>query len=238
MKFLLVSEVAERLGVTAQRVRAMLRDGQLHGHRAGGAWFVDEVQLLKPRRLGRPLSSRNAWAAVLAVPRAGAPGAQSSFDVFWPRPDTEISLSQPDSSKLRQRLKRLPGNPGAPQLLSSWLASRSLPITVSAPEPDAMFLDPDLVPTGVSDARAAMSGGGEAEFYAQPGTLPRVMRRHLLVEDPRGHVILREAGVRLEVPVPLLLLAADLADRGGPREMRRAAELIEKWAQQSRPEPL
>ena len=65
---------------------------------------------------------------------------------------------------------------------------------------------------------------------AQPGTLPRVQRRHLLVEDPKGQVILREAAVRLDAPVPLLLLAADLADRGGPRELRRAAELIEEWA--------
>lgn len=227
---LLVSEVAERLGVSAQRVRAMLRDGQLHGRRAGGVWFVDEAQVLKPRRLGRPLSSRNAWGLVLAVARGGAPGAQHSIDVFWAQPDTQTQLSQSDRSKLRHRLNALPGNPDAPRLLSSWLAARARPITVSAPEPEALYLDPDLVASGLSDARTEMSGGGEAEFYAQPGTLPSVLRRHLLVEDPKGQVILREAGIRLEAPVPLLLLAADLADRGGPREMRRAAELIDEWA--------
>jgi hypothetical protein len=226
-----VSEVAQRLGVSAQRVRAMLRDGRLHGRRVGGIWFVDEGQLLRPRRLGRPLSSRNAWAVVLAVARSGAPGAGPRVDVFWPQPHTQNDpLSQPDRSKLRQRLNRLVGNPDAPRLLSSWLAGRAQPITVSAPEPAALVLEPDLVASGVSDARAEMSGGGEAEYYAQPGTLPQVLRRHLLVEDPKGQVILREAGVRLDAPVPLLLLAADLADRGGPREMRRAAELIEEWA--------
>jgi len=87
------------------------------------------------------------------------------------------------------------------------------------------------VPSGISDPRSGVSGGHGSEFYAQPGTLQQVMRRHLLVEDPAGQVRLREAPVSLDAPVPLLLIAADLAERGGPREMRRAVELLEERAQ-------
>lgn len=207
------TEMAERLGVSTQRVYAMLRTGELQGRRVGEAWILDEAQLLKPRKLGRPMSARTAWAAILGVNDAA-------------------QLSQPDRSKLRRRLIRLHDNPNAPQLLSTWLAARAEPVNVSAPEPDALYTDPDLVPSGISDPRSGMSGGHGSEFYAQPGTLQQVMRRHLLVEDPGGQVRLRQAPVPLEAPVPLLLLAADLADRGLPREMRRAAELIgECWRQ-------
>lgn len=127
------------------------------------------------------------------------------------------------------RPDRLHNAPNTPQLLASWLAVRAQPLNVSAPELDSLYDDPDLVPSGISDPRSRIIGGHEAEFYAQPGTLQRVMRKHLLLEDPRGQIRIREALVRLEAPVPLLLLAADLADSGQPREMRRAVELIEDW---------
>ncbi|MCE1175415.1 MAG: hypothetical protein LWW77_12550, partial [Propionibacteriales bacterium] len=96
----------------------------------------------------------------------------------------------------------------------------------SAPRPAGLWDDPDLVPSGISDPRSQMSGGDALEFYAQPGTLEHVMDRHLLVDDPSGQIRLREAPVHLESPVSLLLLVADLVDRGGPRELRRAEDLI------------
>lgn len=207
-----MSEVAARLGVSIQRVHAMLHAGELDGRQVSGVWLLDEAQLLKPRKLGRPMSAWVAWAAVLGA-----------SDASW--------LSQPERSRLSRRLCRLHEDPNAPQLLSTWLAARAEPVNLSAPEPDALHDDPDLVPSGISDPRSGMSGGHGSEFYAQPGTLQHVIRKHLLVEDPAGQVRLREAPLSLEAPVPLLLLAADLADRGRSREMRRAAELIQEWWQ-------
>lgn len=206
-----VSEVAERMGVSIQRVHAMLHAGELDGRQVSRVWLLDESQLLKPRKLGRPMASRIAWAGIL-----GARGAD------W--------LTPAERSRLSARLTRLRDDPHPAQLLASWLAARAEPVNVSAPEPEALFADPDLVPSGISDPRSGMTGGRGSEFYAQPGTLQRVIRRHLLVEDPTGQVRLREAKVELEAPVPLLLVAADLADRGQPREMRRAADLIDEWA--------
>lgn len=202
--------MAERMGVSVQRVHAMLRDGELQGRQIGSVWLLDEAQLMKPRKLGRPMSARIAWAVILGV-----------RDGDW--------LSSSERSRLSRRLGGLHDHPNANQLLATWLAARAVPLNLSAPEPEALATDLDLVPSGISDPRAQLGGGRASEFYAQPGTLQRVMRRHLLVEEPDGPVRMRESLVPISAPVPLLLVAADLADRGGPREMRRAQELIKEW---------
>lgn len=200
-----VPEAAERLGLTPQRVNALLLSGQIRGRKVGGRWVIEESETLKLRRLTRPMSQRVAWAAILG-------------------PDNADWLSQPDRSKLKSRLRQLASHEQPGRQIASWLASRANPIDLSAPAGAASRLagDPDLVPSGISDPRSGLSGGSEIEFYAQPGKLEHVIRRHLLVESPSGNVRLREAAVPLANPVPLLLLAADLADRNGPRELAAA----------------
>jgi hypothetical protein len=265
---LAVAEVAERLGVGVNRVYDMLRAGELHGRQASGVWLLDEAQLLKPRKLGRPMSPRIAWAVILGATEPGWSSAHHRVDVAWlpqaspialhrvdpsqhgqhspsvalrrvdeAKPDPMVHegrepdwLRQDERSRLRRRVERLHDDPNAAHLLATWLAARADPVNMSAPEPEALYADPDLVPSGVSDPRSGMVGGHGAEFYAQPDSLPGVIRRHLLVPDPNGQVLLRQSPVHLEAPVPILLVAADLADRGRPREMRRAAELIADWA--------
>lgn len=225
-----VTQAAARLGVIEARVYAMLRDGELKGRRVSGVWLIDESELLKPRKLSRPMSPRIAWAAILGSDRSRHEQANiaSTFSNVHLRGAWD--LSQPERSRLYKRLRQLHNDPKAAQRLASWLAARARPVDVSATEPDALLRDPDVVSSGVSDARSMLSGGDDHDLYAQPGTLNAVMRRHLLIPDPHGHVRLREAPVPIEDPVPLLLVAADLADRGGPREMRRAEELIAEWA--------
>ncbi len=203
-----VSQVAERLGVTQRRVYAMLDAGVLVGRRIGSQWVVDDAQLLKPRRVSRPLSQRIAWAAIVG-------------------PDNASWISKPEQSKLRARLARLWTSPEPDAVLVSWLADRAVARTMSAAASAALQDDPDLVPSGVSDPRAFVSGPGQ-EFYAQPGTLDRIMRRHLLVDDPKGDTVIREAPVHLDRPVPILLVAADLADRGEARLVARARQLLEQ----------
>lgn len=66
-----VSEAAERLGVHASRVRQLIEDGSLPARKVGSVWMVDADdvvhRLQKPRRAGRPLSARRAWALLLLL---------------------------------------------------------------------------------------------------------------------------------------------------------------------------
>jgi excisionase family DNA binding protein len=56
MNLLTTKEVAERLGVTQQRVQAMIKDGRLPAQKMGRDWFVNEedLKLVEDRKPGRP----------------------------------------------------------------------------------------------------------------------------------------------------------------------------------------
>lgn len=63
MGFLTVPEVAERLGITRQRVLALINHGRLPAQRLGyRRWIVDErdLALVTERKPGAPKGNRNA----------------------------------------------------------------------------------------------------------------------------------------------------------------------------------
>ncbi|MCC2322620.1 hypothetical protein [Cellulomonas xiejunii] len=67
----------------------------------------------------------------------------------------------------------------------------------------------------------------DAEGYVSHEDLPVVLRHHLL--RPGGsnwNVILHVVDELPPDPVPPLVLAADLADHDGPRELARAEQII------------
>ena len=49
-------EAAERLGVSQQRVQALIRDEKLPAQKVGRDWLIDEkdLELVKERKVGRP----------------------------------------------------------------------------------------------------------------------------------------------------------------------------------------
>lgn len=56
-------------------------------------------------------------------------------------------------------------------------------------------------------------------------------RAHLLIDAGSGaNVILHVSPIAPDRSVPLLLLAVDLADHDGPRELARACQLIAEWS--------
>jgi hypothetical protein len=68
----------------------------------------------------------------------------------------------------------------------------------------------------------------EPEMLLRSWLASRAARRQLSAPDAQA--LRSDARVVLpEVPVPHLLLAADLADHNGPRELARARELIGDW---------
>lgn len=63
MSDLSVTEAAQLLELSPQRVRAMLQSGRLPGHKVGRIWIVDSTCRQQRRHTpGRPLSAANAWA--------------------------------------------------------------------------------------------------------------------------------------------------------------------------------
>jgi excisionase family DNA binding protein len=78
-----VEQAAQRLRVDESRVRRLLREGRLAGHRFGGSWVVDgdDVARLEslsprggePRPVGRPMSAQRAWGLLELLDGGRAP---------------------------------------------------------------------------------------------------------------------------------------------------------------------
>jgi excisionase family DNA binding protein len=62
MKIISTTEAARRLGVTANRVRVLIRAKRLKAIKVGHEWLIDPKDLVavKERKVGRPRKSRKA----------------------------------------------------------------------------------------------------------------------------------------------------------------------------------
>ena len=160
------------------------------------------------------MSPRIAWALV-EISRGG------SANWIVPR----------ESYRLRQALDRLVADDEPELLLRSWLAARAEREFLSAPEVAALRTDPRLVLSGLSDERSGLSAAAYVEAYVRAEDVAAVRRDHLLVDaGSNANVVLHVSPLLPDRPVPALLLAADLAEHDGPRELGRARELIADWA--------
>lgn len=136
-----------------------------------------------------------------------------------------------ESYRLRRALDRLAADDEPELLLRSWLASRADRRRLSAPDPRALRSDARVVLSGLSDERAGLSAAGDVEGYVLAGDAEAVIRDHLLVDTgTSADVVLHVSPLHPEVPVPLLLVATDLADHDGPRELTRARDLVADWS--------
>src|SRR3546814_20955883 len=90
---LLVPDAADRLGVSAGRVRDLIRSGDLPARQVAGRWFIDaaDIEAAKGRPPGRPLSPRMAWGLISMVESGDA-----------------AALDRAERSKPRTRLPALP----------------------------------------------------------------------------------------------------------------------------------
>jgi len=209
-----LAEAARMMGVSAVRARQMAREGRLRARRVGGRWLVDAASLPSAPRRGRPMSVRIAWALV----ELSAGGAAE-----WVEPR--------ESYRLRRALDRLVTDDEPEMLLRSWLASRAERQLLSASEVDGLRADPRLALSGLSDERSGLSAARNVEAYVRAEDAAAVRRDHLLIDSgSNANVVLHVSPRVPDRPVPVLLLAADLADHDGPRELARARELIADWA--------
>lgn len=209
-----VAEAARMMGVSAGRVRRLAAEGRIDARLVGGRWLVDAASLPSAPRRSRPMSPRMAWALVV-LSDADKPG--------WVEPQ--------EAYRLRRALERLAADNEPELLLRSWLASRAERRRLSAPDAQALRSDARVVISGLSDERAGLSAAGVVEGYVRADDAEAVIHDHLLIDaGSRADLVLHIAPLLPEAPVPLLLVAADLAEHDRPRELARARALIGEWS--------
>ncbi|MCL2455022.1 MAG: helix-turn-helix domain-containing protein [Micrococcales bacterium] len=202
-----VPEAADVLGLSARRVRQLIGAGRLRARRVGRQWLVDGASLPTTPRRSRPMSVSVAWAFLMGVEPADPQAARR-----W-----------------RQRRRQLADDPEPESLLASWVASRGERLELAGRELGAVVADPRLAPSGMSDSRAGLSAADLAEGWVSASDLDGFCRDHLLLPAtaaPSVVVHVEPVTVAVSAPVPLLLLAADLADHHQPRPTARARDLI------------
>src|SRR3989442_10460708 len=136
-----VAEVAQRLVVNQQRVRAMITAGLLDARKVAGRWLVDRDSLARvqnsQRLRGRAFAPANAWA-ILRM--AGPPG---SSDRYVGR------LSATVRSRARAWLRKAGLLDLAPRLRGR---ARVLRLRAHASDLARIAAEPELVRTGISAA--------------------------------------------------------------------------------------
>jgi excisionase family DNA binding protein len=222
-----VAEAARRLGVSVPRIHQRIADGSLSAERIGSQWVVDELSLLRAaerRTPGRPLSARSAWALV----------AMSEDDR-----EALAELAVAERERARVRLERLLAHVAVPPQreadmqrtaseLRSLLGKRASRELRKVADADLVGLRQDsrwqsLITTATSgiamlDVDGYLAVGDlrslTEDFLLMPASRDANVVIHVLPEGQKAH------------PQSKLLLAADLAERRGPREESRAVELL------------
>jgi excisionase family DNA binding protein len=212
-----VSDAAQRLGVSEQRVRALISAGAIEAEKVGGSWWIPAQSLARVatagrRDGGRPLSAHSAWALLLAA---------SEEPVEWasPRMRWRVSVA------LRER-----GLSGAFGKLGNRAERHAF---VAHPAELAHLRDSrELMLGGVSAAaahRLGLQGGEGIEAYVAAGTIEHVAARHGLARGGESNVVLRSVSENLWAvlhrPVaPVAAVLADLAEHSDARARRVARE--------------
>jgi excisionase family DNA binding protein len=71
-------DAANRLGLSARRVRALARAGRLKAHKIGSRWILEPVSAAREPRAGRPVSASIGWAILALLSGARPAGLHPS----------------------------------------------------------------------------------------------------------------------------------------------------------------
>ncbi len=215
-----VVAAAEALGVVPSRVRALIASGALAAEKVGGVWLVDPAGVSGRNRQqsspGRPLSSGNAWALLLAASGEELPPALGP--------------------SARWRIRRALASYGL-DALSPRLARRAEPSSywALAGELRALRERSDLILSGPSAAASydlGLVGSDAIDAYVPARLVASLEHEHALerMSGPESNVILRAVpddawlldGRRV---APLAAVAVDLRSYADPRAARIGADV-------------
>jgi hypothetical protein len=212
-----VPEAASLLGVSPQRVRAMLAFGELDGKKLSGVWLVEYLSAAERAasepESGAPFSEANAWA-ILDLASGGEAGYVSSRDRWRARQALDEHGLEAIASRLRKRgLKR------------SFVAHDGVL--------QHLLADSRLVPSGASVPTASLAASGaDVDAYVRQDDLDAVLVDYALdpPADEPGNVRLRPVS-RPELldgreQAPPAAVALDLAAMPDARSARVGANML------------
>ncbi|HEX8306216.1 MAG TPA: helix-turn-helix domain-containing protein [Jatrophihabitans sp.] len=237
-----VPEAAAELGVSVARIRQRIDEGSLVAEKVGGRWLVDLASsgsADRPQR-GRPVHPEAVWYSLLALQRA----AQVDLPkIDLPKIDLpKIDLLSQDLIAEAKKISPASRHRAVARLsaaitredhdaILSWLRNRGERRVYKAAMADLQPLRDDnrLLPSGLSHPDSGMSDPRVAEGYVAAADIHAVAADHWLERpsiDERPNVFVHIVPA-LPSRIGALLLAADLAEHEGPRERRRAHELLD-----------
>jgi hypothetical protein len=231
-----VPQAAAELGVSVARVRQRIDEGSLVAEKLGGRWLVDlgsSGSAGRPQR-GRPVHPESVWYSLLAL--------QLAAQVDQPKVDPQIDLLSPNLVAEAKQISPASRNRAVARLsaaiaredhdaILSWLRNRGERRVYKAAMADLPPLRDDdrLLLSGLSHPDSGMSDPRVAEGYVAVADIDAVAADHWLERpsiDERPNVFVHVVPA-LPWRIGALLLAADLAEHEGPRERRRAFELLD-----------
>jgi len=219
-----VAEAAAILGISPQRVRALIQDQQLEASKVGHVWLISpessEHQLRPRPRSGRPFDQKNAWALLLM--ESDDPVLQQRVAAWvspWMRWYLANQAKREDWLSLSPRLRRR----------ATLQRLRSHPSDLAR-----LAAEPDVVRTGVSaatDHHLDISASGILEAYVPAKRLPKLAKQYLLAPSDSPNVLLRVVNDPWPFPdewhaAPPLVAALDLLDSGDQRSVRAATAYL------------
>ena len=232
-----VRDTAALLGVSPQRVRAMLADGELEGEKVAGVWLVLYLSAMQrasvERQSGAPFSEANAWA-ILDIASGDDPKYVPARD-RW---------------RARQALVKHDGL----ETLAARLRRRADTKTFSAHPGVLARLGADgrLVPTAASVPVANLAASGaDVDAYVRKDDLTGLVLDYALAEPTGGEV----GNVRLRAvsqsrlldgrdQAPRAAIALDLREMPDARSARVGTKMLQaiqaerRWQRTKKRRPL
>lgn len=207
-----VSDAARVLGLSAQRVRALLDDDALPGRKVGGRWLVDrsavERRVRGPKLAGRPFSPAQAWGLI-----ALAEGDEPKW------------LDASNRSRLRRHLRERDLRDVLPALVRR---GRRIGLRAHPSDLARIGAEPDVVRSGVSaasDHGLEIVAPGVLEGYIPARGWSPLERRYHLQQSADPNLILRVIDgpwpfAKDQRVAPKLAAAIDLLDHRDERSRR------------------
>lgn len=217
MELMSAKEAAAYLGLSLPRAYQLIHEGSLPARKVGGGWVIDgsDLERLKSRPPGRPMSPKSAWNFLLGSDRPMEPWEARRVRLARSRLQNGDRESWPDS------LRHSVANRAARRLYE-----------VAAADVEDLRSDARVHLSGVSHPRSEISDASLVEGYVRSEHITGLLSEFLAVpsKPSSANVILHVPPASVDVALDRavaspLVIAADLAEHLGPRERSRAVAL-------------